>query len=132
MPTLNTVQDYITDSRTLLQDVIVPYRYDDASLLVALNTALLEGRRLRPDLFVYHNHGDVPSFTTVDMTEVHMEGPFRMAFVFGTCAHALARDQEDTQDVRASRFMGIFNDLLIGVRPRPLAAPQSQNAAGGQ
>ena len=35
--TLDTVEDYITDARTLLLDTIAPYRYDDASLLVALN-----------------------------------------------------------------------------------------------
>ena len=47
--TLDTVQDYITDARVLLQDLISPYRYDDPSLLTALNVALLEARRLRAD-----------------------------------------------------------------------------------
>lgn len=123
--TLRTVKDYIDDSRTLLQDTILPPRYDDASLLVAFNTALLEGRRLRPDLFVYAYPHGVPHFPTVDANmDVNIEGPFRMAFVFGTCAHALARDQEDVQDARAATFMGVFNDLLIGVRPRPLAPPK--------
>ena len=40
--TLQTVGVYITNARTLLQDTIPPYRYDDLSLLRALNLTLLE------------------------------------------------------------------------------------------
>ncbi len=46
---LQTVESYIGDARTLLLDQIPPFRYSDTSLLIALNLALLEGRRLRPD-----------------------------------------------------------------------------------
>ena len=113
---LETVQDYINDVRTLLQDVVLPYRYDDTSLLTSFNTALLEGRRLRPDLFVFEHHERVPSYMVSDATKVCIEPQFRLPFVYGTAAHALARDQEDIQDARATMFMGLFNDLLIGVR----------------
>ena len=113
---LETVQDYIADARVLLQDVIVPYRYDDPSMLTALNSALLEGRRLRPDLFVFKHHDRVPAYFAVDATEVCMEPQFRLAFVYGICFHALSRDQEDIQDNRATTFASIFNDILIGVR----------------
>ena len=57
---LETVEDYIEDTRTLLLDRMEPYRYNDPSLLVAFNTALLEGRRLRADLFVHKYGNDVP------------------------------------------------------------------------
>lgn len=129
--TLDTVTDYISDSRTLLQDVIQPYRYDDPSLLVAFNIALLEGRRLRPDLFVYTYGAHVPTFSVVDTTEVEIEEQFRQAFVYGTCAHALARDQEDVQDARSTAFMGVFTTVLTGFKPSPIAGGPPP-AAGGK
>lgn len=115
MSALHTVQDYITDARTLLQDVVAPYRYDDPSLLVAFNVTLLEGRRLRPDLFVYCSD-DVPQFSYVDAEEVNIEQQFRLAFVYGLVGHAITRDQEDVQDERAATFMDTFTQMLTGIR----------------
>jgi hypothetical protein len=115
--TLETVEDYISDARVLLQDVIVPYRYDDPSLLVALNVTMLEGQRLRPDLFLFWQP---KSFIEVDNSQVCIEKTFRLPFVFGTVAHALARDQEDYQDSRATAFMNVFQSLLIGVVVPPI------------
>lgn len=128
--TLDTVQDYITDARTLLQDVISPFRYDDPSLLTALNIALLEGRRLRPDLFVYTYGAHVPTFSVVDETEVDIEEQFRQGFVFGMCAHALARDQEDVEDQRSNAFMQVFTTVLTGFKPVPIAG--GSPAQGGK
>src|SRR5436190_24292779 len=115
-PTLNTVADYIADARTLLQDRLPPYRYDDPSLLIGLNVALLEARRIRPDLFVFNRsvNGQVQAFIMVDDTHVALEPPFRLALLHGLCGHALERDQEDVQDIRATRFLGLFNAGLIG------------------
>lgn len=122
---LETITDYITDGRTLLQDVISPYRYDDASLVTAMNVTLLEGRRLRPDLFIYRrckpNERGVQSFQLNDGTELEMEEQFRLAFLHGMCAHALERDQEDIQDERAATFMKIFNNILTGNGGQPAA-----------
>lgn len=114
---LETVADYISDVRTLLQDTIAPYRYSDAELIVALNVTLLNARKLRPDLFL--NDGtttyltDVPQFTAVNTDTVAMEGPFRLPLVFGICGHALARDQEDVQDARATGFLEMFRNMLM-------------------
>ena len=115
-PTLNTVADYMADARTLLQDTIPPYRYDDPSLLTALNLTLLEARRLRSDLFVFNLRvrGQTQSFTAVDETYVEMEPQFRLAILHGICAHALERDQEDVQDVRSSSYMALFTAGLVG------------------
>lgn len=115
-PTLNTVADYIKDARTLLQDKIPPYRYDDPSLLIGLNVALLEARRIRPDLFVFNLNvnGQVQAFIAVDDTHVDMEPPFRLALLHGLCGHALERDQEDVQDIRATTFLGLFNAGMVG------------------
>jgi len=119
MATLDAVQDYLADVRTILLDTIAPYRYDDPSLLIAFNVALIEARRIRADLFVYADTtgtGHVPYYATNDSTPVPLEQPFRLAIVFGTVAHALARDQDDVQDARATTFMALFNSILTGVR----------------
>jgi hypothetical protein len=121
--TLDTVEDYIADVRVLLQDNIQPYRYDDPSLLAAFNSSLLEARRIRADLFVYRHNEGVPNFSTVDSEEVHIEPAFRLAFVYGTVAHALMRDQEDIEDARASSFRAAFNTMLIGTGAAAIATP---------
>jgi hypothetical protein len=119
-PTLNTVADYVTDARTLLQDLIPDYRYDDPSLLTAFNVTMTEARRLRPDLFVFNSFGgQVQAFTVVDDTYVEMEPQFRLCLLHGLCGHALERDQEDYQDSRASAFLGMFTAGLVsrGIGP---------------
>ena len=115
-PTYNTVADYVTDARNLLQDKIPEYRYDEESVLTALNVALLETRRQRPDLFVFNLpvRGQVQAFTKVDDTYVEMEPQFRLGLVYRTCGHALARDQEDVQDIRATSFFGLANAVFLG------------------
>ena len=130
-PTLNTVADYIRDARTLLQDKIPPYRYDDPSMLVALNVAMLEARRLRADLFVFNLavRGQTQAFREVDDTYVDIEPQFRLAILHGLCGHALERDQEDVQDQRATAFLMLFNAGLIG---RALGAVAGGSAPGGR
>ena len=118
---LDTVNDYITDARVLLQDQVSPYRYDDNSLVTALNLTLLVARSLRADLFVgshhhRHRHSLRPQqFIANDDTEVHIEPQFRQAIEYGLCAHAMLRDQEDIQDARATQFYGLFTYLLTGM-----------------
>lgn len=116
LPTLNTVADYIADARTQLQDIVPGYRYDDRSMLTAMNIALLEARWLRADLFVYNlaTKGQVQSFTAVDDTKVAIEASFRPAILNGIIGHVLKRDQEDYQDARASSYLSMFTAGLTG------------------
>jgi hypothetical protein len=116
-PTLNTVNDYVTEARTILQDIVGDiYRYDDPSLVRALNIALLEGRKERADLFVFNTkvNGQTQSFKTVDDTYVDLEPQFRSYFLYGMIGHALMRDQEDYQDARATSFLSLFRFGLTG------------------
>lgn len=115
-PTYNTVADYVADARTILQDLIPDYRYDEPSMLTALNAALVEARRIKPELFVYdlEHNGQVPSFEAVDETYVPIETQFRLALVHGLIGHALERDQEDYQDQRATSFLALFTQGLVG------------------
>ncbi len=114
--TLDTVADYISDARILLLDTIAPYRYDDPSLLTALNVAILETRRLRPDLFVFCSGGTVPAYAANDNSIVPIEEQFRLAILHGLVGHALERDQEDVQDARSQAFLLYMSNLLIGKR----------------
>lgn len=121
-PALEIVSDYIADARVLLQDTLgSQFRYQDSELIVALNVAMMDARRLRPDLFL----GDLVEtyFDTIGTFSVGSPGrvvpveyPFRLAVLYGMCAHALSRDQEDTQDARAATFMGFFTGKLTGVK----------------
>lgn len=117
MATLETVSDYISDARTLLQDVIPPYRYEDLDLVVALNVTIDDTRRIRPDLFLgdgtLTNFNNIPSFAAVDATVVDIENGFRLAILLGLIGHAIARDQEDVQDARAQVFMKLWRDKLM-------------------
>lgn len=118
---LNTVQSLIDDVRVLLLDEIQPYRYEDESLLTALNTCLLEARRGRADLFVTRWGGNtVPYYGAVTGEPFCMEAQFRLGFVYGTCSHAVMRDQEDIQDERAATFMQQFYHILGMGAPPPL------------
>lgn len=119
-PALETVQDYINDVRVILLDQISPYRYKDPELLTAFNLALERGANLRPDLFLHKHKVEIPAFNAIDGQTVSIERRFRQAFVYATVAHALMRDQEDVQDARATTMMGQFEDMLIGVRLRPI------------
>jgi hypothetical protein len=132
-PTLNTVAKYISDARTLLQDVVPDYRYDDQSLLDALNAIMLETRRLRADFFVFDTSvlGQTQSFTAVDDTIVKIEPAFRLAILHGICAMALERDQEDVQDSRATSYFAMFSAGLVG-RALPGVAGGSGPGRGQQ
>jgi hypothetical protein len=126
---LNTVESLITDVRTLLLDRVQPFRYEDGELLTALNTALLEARRIRADLFVTRWGNSVPFYGAVSGEDFCIEPQFRLGFVYGVAAHALLRDDEDVQDSRANGFLTRFHDILIGVRTSPItggtpSAPQ--------
>jgi hypothetical protein len=121
---LSTVSDYLKDARTLLLDRVYPYRYGDDSLLVALNLALLDARRMRADFFVQKFGNQVPAYDAVTGEKVPIEPQFRKAIVYGMVAHALIRDEEDVQDARANSFQSVMEYILTGsISPKGPAAP---------
>jgi hypothetical protein len=130
-PTLGTVARLIADARTLIQDKIPNYRYDDASLLTALNVTMLEASRQRGDFWGFNvrTQGQVPAFTAVDDTYIELEPQFRLAILHGTVGHALERDQEDYQNALATSFLLMFNAGLTG---RALPGPVGGSGPGKQ
>ena len=108
MAALDTVADYISEARILLQDTIDgPYRYADSELVSALNFAFLEARKLRPDMFLASS---VPSYSaTSTSTLVVVDLQYRVAFLYYICGHMLLRDDEIADDKKAVGFISSFN-----------------------
>jgi hypothetical protein len=115
---LETLGDYVKETRVLLQDTVSPYRYSDIDLVMALNIGLLEARRLRADLFL-------PVFTipynavsgTIDMNvKVPMDPMYRPAFVYYMTGRVQLRDDEQTQDQRAASLMNKFVAQMLTIQ----------------
>ena len=112
MAALDTVQDYVNGARILLQDQVAPYRYPDDDLVAALSYAMLEARKLRPDLFL---NSSPQNFTTNDTTAVGIDQQYRVAVLYYIVGHAQLRDDENTQDQRAAAFMSKFTSGLVAL-----------------
>jgi hypothetical protein len=113
MAALDTVQQYVTAARVLLQDTVnSPYRYPDVDLLAALSGAFPEAKKLRPDLFVVTT---LQNFTVVDSTLVVMDPMYRQALVYYMVGMMQLRDDEEVQDQRAAAFLGMFAAKLTTV-----------------
>lgn len=114
---LDTVQDYIDRARVLLLDEVDPYRYPTVDLVEALNLAIMEARRLRPDLLKSYFRTSLPDFSTASMTaEVPVDPQYRMAFLYYICGHAQLRDDENNQDSRSAAFLNKFVSQLLTIQ----------------
>lgn len=115
MAALDTVQQYVTEARTLLQDLISPYRYTDDQLINGLNYALMEARKLRPDLFLGRWADNLFAYDdTMMATPVPMDAMYRMALVFHLTGYTQLRDDESENDQRAAGFMQRFTSMMVG------------------
>lgn len=114
---LDTVADYISHARVLLQDTVSDYRYTDADLVKNLNMGLLEMRRLRPDLMIATFGGNIPLYSELSTgTTVACDVQYRSALLYYICGQAQLRDDEATTDSRATVFLNKFTSqmLMIG------------------
>jgi hypothetical protein len=88
--------------------------------------ALLDARRLRPDLFLY-SPTEVPFYSSVQEIVGIPENPpvpsyldavidldqqYRIALVYFIVGQAQLRDEEDVQDARAAVFINKFNSMM--------------------
>lgn len=110
---LDTVSDYVSAARALLQDARLPYRYSDVELVLALNGAMFEARRMRPDLYAFSREAELVMFTEVDDTRVPIPPAYRMAHLFYVVGFVQLRDDEATTDSRAQAFMTRFTTQLL-------------------
>lgn len=123
-----TVGDYITEARIMLQDMVQPFRYDDDSLATALNAAMYEISRVRPDILMDAKYrtrlsqvrrldDNIPElFTSGDTSaEVPVPPPYKMAVVFYVSGYPQLRDTQDTTDARAAGFMSMFTKAMLSL-----------------
>lgn len=121
------VSDYLAAVRLMLQDLVgPPYRYSDDNIVAALNTAIGEISRVRPDIFLDTKYqqplprrgplndlvpGIFVSTRTTDVVAIprtyyqptlwYMEGLLQFY------------DVDDTQDIRAQSFHQKFLGALM-------------------
>lgn len=110
---MKTIKDYITSARILLQDTVdMPYRYADADFQLALDLALDEAFRIRPDLFI---KVAVTSMVGADIETAEPPIPrgYQSAFLYYITGHVQLRDDEATTDARASTLLNKFIAQLL-------------------
>jgi hypothetical protein len=107
---LTTVQDYIDAARFLLQDTVVTYRYGDADIVTALNLAVTELVRVRPDIyFVLLRTAAIPVYVTSALNDVvNVDVRHTMPVLYFMVGYTQLSDEEDVQDARAAALMTKF------------------------
>lgn len=120
------VSDYMGETRVMLQDTVgPPFRYPDDNLLMALNQAMGEIARLRPDILMdmkyqtrlnptYRLSDNIPpTFTSANENAmVPVPSQYKLAVLQFMCGMTELIDAEDTTDARAAGFMSMFAKSL--------------------
>lgn len=106
-----TYADIIQQSRVLLQDLVVPYRYTNEELLVGANDAVMFIRKNRPDTF----YGKFNTAITVaQLTDtVPLSPEYHMVIRNYVVAHAQLRDAEDSSSSKAATFLALFEKGIV-------------------
>jgi hypothetical protein len=116
--TFNTLGDLLEMVRILLQDTDTSgteYRYSSASIVTNMNMGLMEMYRIRPDIFL-ENQFKVPIYNDADLSAVMVIEPqFVPSLVYYTVGLCQLRDDEPTQDSRASAFLTKFVSSLAAL-----------------
>lgn len=113
-----TVGDLLDQIRILLQDTDLSggeYRYSDASIVTNINMGLLEMYRIRPDIFLELNF-QVPVYNSAAKDAViTIEKQHVPAVIYYAVGMTQLRDDEGTQDARASAFLTKFTSMLAAI-----------------
>lgn len=113
---LDTVQDYVDNARVLLQDTVATYRYSSEELVDALNLAILELIRVRPDVCFKLLRTSVLEFSAGSLSAaVTIDPRYRPAVLYFIVGHAQLRDEEDVQGERAAALLNGFLSRLSGI-----------------
>lgn len=128
----NTVTSYVVSARNRMQDRIAPYRYTDGQIVDALNVALQEAQRIRPDIFLDLKYqqkvqpndlddGFISNYYTIDDiafvsgdydapngTLVPIPSAYNDPIIWYIGSHLQLLDVDDTQDARGIAFMAKF------------------------
>ncbi len=112
---MRTIGQVVSTARAILQDLHVPYRFPDTDLYGYVSDAVLETRRLRPDMFADRIHDPVPHYGVGD-TGSALPVP---DVVFPAVANYVAgraeiRDAEFSSDSRAAALVLSLAAALLG------------------
>lgn len=106
---MRTVGDLLAEARVLLQDTVPPYRYDTASLVGALNTGLVELKRVRPDFFLSLGplRQPVPQYTVPqdEAVQLPVPGMAMLPLLMFMVGYVQLRDAEGDSLARAAQFI---------------------------
>lgn len=112
-----TFKQIIDDARVLLNDEVLfedtTPRYTEAQLLRFAQQALVDARRIRPDLFLANLTGAFPTYTA-DQT-VPIPDEYFVPLVDYVVSRAELREDEFAMDGRASGLFQKFKAGLLGV-----------------
>jgi len=123
------VSQYIADTRSFLQDLIgPPYRYSDDNIVTALNDAVGEIARVRPDIFLDYKYlfplprqspinDMVPGlFSSAKPTDtVPVDRKYYQPIIWYMSGLLQFWDVDDTQDVRGQTFHQKFLGSLMSL-----------------
>ena len=121
-----------------MQDRIAPYRYMDIQIIDALNVAMQEAQRIRPDIFLdlkyqqrinpndlddgfitsYYTTSDIAFDTSNNYipakgTLVPISSRYNDPIIWYMGGHLQLLDIEDTQDQRGVAFLAKFSQRLL-------------------
>ena len=115
---LYTLGDLLDQIRILLQDIDTlggEYRYSTGSIVLNINQGLLEMYRMRPDIFLELQF-KVPTYNDAQLDAAMAIEPQHVpALIYYAVGMTQLRDDEGTQDSRASAFLGKFTSMLTAV-----------------
>jgi hypothetical protein len=110
--------ELMSQIRILLQDTDTlgnEYRYSDNSIVMNINMGMLEMFRIRPDIFLELGFKP-PAYDSAALdTTILIEPQFIPALVYYAVGMCQLRDDESTQDQRASGFLAKFVSMLAAV-----------------
>ena len=106
-----TVGDVKARVKSILKDKVDPIRYPDADLLNAINDALIEVRRVRPDLYL-HKRFKVPLLAD-DLTALPVEDFCFNVIVYWVVGTMMLRDDEFAVDGRAMAMLNKATAQLL-------------------
>jgi len=114
--TFVTLGDLLDQIRVLLQDTDTlgnEYRYSNSSIVANINMGLMEMYRIRPDIFLELNF-KIPVYNDAQLdADLTIEPQHVPALIYYAVGMTQLRDDEGTQDQRASSFLGKFVSMLL-------------------
>lgn len=108
-----TYADVIAQARSLLQDLVAPYRYTDTELLVGANDAVKTIRKLRPDTFIGNFSAPLVDAGLADTFPLGDE--YKMVVRDYIVAHGNLRESEDAAASRAEIFIALFKEGMMAL-----------------